>query len=162
MKKDKSIKTALDSRKLNDITIKGKHKCQAWKNSFQGYQGRNEKTRMENFKNKDGFRLCIWTDKTRREVQKPMHFHRYWRRVHRILPFLKRILRTGRYLNNLPRTDRQNFGHKSPAWLDDIIIITKGDIKKHVREVCETMKKLVNTGYTLNLKNCEFFLKEIE
>ena len=52
--------------------------------------------------------------------------------------------------------------HKHPAWLDDIIIVTKGSIDEHETEVRETMKKLEQAGYRLNPKKCEFFKKEIE
>ena len=52
--------------------------------------------------------------------------------------------------------------HKHPAWLDDIIIVTKGSIDEHEMEVLETMKKLEQAGYRLNPKKCEFFEKEIE
>ena len=31
--------------------------------------------------------------------------------------------------------------HKHTAWLDDIIIVTKGSIEEHEMEVRETMKK---------------------
>ena len=37
--------------------------------------------------------------------------------------------------------------YKHPAWLDDTIKITKGDVKKHEAEVRETMKKLENARY---------------
>ena len=52
--------------------------------------------------------------------------------------------------------------HKHPAWLDDIIIVTKGSIEEHETEVRETMKKWEQVGYRLNPKKCEIFKKEIE
>ena len=52
--------------------------------------------------------------------------------------------------------------HKHPAWLGDIVIVTKGSIDEHETEVRETMKKLEQAGYKLNPKKCEFFKKEIE
>ena len=51
---------------------------------------------------------------------------------------------------------------KHPAWLDDIIIVTKGTIEKHESEVKGTMKKLDEAGYKLHPKKCEFFKKEAE
>ena len=50
--------------------------------------------------------------------------------------------------------------HKHPAWLDDIIIVTKGNIDEHETEVRETMKKLEQAGFRLNPKKCEFFQKK--
>ena len=52
--------------------------------------------------------------------------------------------------------------HKHPAWLDDIIIVTKVNWDKHEVEVGEIMTKLEQAGYRLNPKKCEFFKKEID
>ena len=49
--------------------------------------------------------------------------------------------------------------HKHPAWLDDITILTKGNIEKTETEVHVTMEKLEKAGYRLNPKKCEFFKK---
>ena len=51
--------------------------------------------------------------------------------------------------------------YKHPAWLGDIIKVTKGDAKKHEAEVGEIMKELENAGYRLNPKKCEVFKREI-
>ena len=51
---------------------------------------------------------------------------------------------------------------KHPAWLDDIIIVTKGSAEKHEMEMKETMKKLEEAGYRLNPKKGEFIKKESE
>ena len=52
--------------------------------------------------------------------------------------------------------------YKHPSWLDDIIIVTKGDVEKHEAEVIEIMKKLENAGYGLNPKTCELFKRKRE
>ena len=69
-----------------------------------------------------------------------------------VLPFSKRISRTGRYTNNFRRMDRQKLEFKHPAWLDDIIIGTKGNIEDSETEVKETMKKLEEADYRLHPK----------
>ena len=46
--------------------------------------------------------------------------------------------------------------HKHPAWLDDIIIVTKGNLEKHEIEVRETMTKVEKAGYRLNPNKCEW------
>ena len=51
---------------------------------------------------------------------------------------------------------------KNLAWLDDIIIVTKGTIAKHEAEVKEPLRKLENAGYRLHPKKCEFFKQEAE
>ena len=52
--------------------------------------------------------------------------------------------------------------HKHTAWLDNIIIVTKGNLEKHEAERRETMTKLEKAGYRSNPNNCKFFKKEIE
>ena len=52
--------------------------------------------------------------------------------------------------------------HKHLAWLDDIILVSNGNLEKHEAEVRETMTKLEKAGYRLNPKKCELFQKEIE
>ena len=91
-----------------------------------------------------------------------MHIHHHRRRIHGILPFLKGILWTGRHTDHIPGTDRQTLEFTHPAWLDDIIIVTKGTMEKHEVEVRETMRKLENAGYRLHPKKCEFFRQEAE
>ena len=51
---------------------------------------------------------------------------------------------------------------KHPAWLDDIIIVTKGTKDKHEAEVKETMEKLEKAGYRLHPNKCEFVKQEAE
>ena len=52
--------------------------------------------------------------------------------------------------------------HKHPAWLDDIIILTKGSRENHEAGVQETMTKLEEAWYSLIPKKCEFFKNKIE
>ena len=74
--------------------------------------------------------------------------------------FLKYFLRTGTYFNHISGTDRTTLEHKHPAWLDDIIIVTEGNIEKNETEIRGTMEKLEKAGYRLNPKKCEISKKE--
>ena len=51
---------------------------------------------------------------------------------------------------------------KHPAWLDEIIIVTKGTIEKHEAEVKGTIKKIENGRYKLHPNKCEVFKEEVE
>ena len=57
--------------------------------------------------------LRLWSNQTRRRNKKLMYIHRYGR-IYWILPFLERILWTGRLSNNLPGTGRQNTKIQTP------------------------------------------------
>ena len=64
---------------------------------------------------KTRLQLYLWSNLIERRHTEPMHIHRYGRRIHWILPFLKRRLRTGGYPNNFPVTDKQNIGTQTPS-----------------------------------------------
>ena len=91
-----------------------------------------------------------------------MHIYHHVRRIHGILPSLKRILWTGGHATIFQERIDKTLEFKHPAWLDDIIIVTKGTIEKHEAEVKETMRKLKNAGYRPPLKKCEFIKQEAE
>ena len=163
VKKDKSIKIALVSPQQNEITIKRKAQkpnmeelrsrisrkisevedgeIVAMKLDFDYAYGQiklNEETRD----------LCIFTV-TGGEFTGYYHFlKRFYGQADIPTTFQERIDKTLEY--------------KHPAWLDDLIIVTKGDVKELEAEVKETMKKLDNEGYRLSPKKCEFFKREIE
>ena len=91
-----------------------------------------------------------------------MHFHRYRRRIHRLLPVLDRILRTGRYPNNFPRTNRQNPGIQTPGMARRHNNCNEKGLGETRNGSSRNDEKLKNAGYRLNLKKCEFFRKEIK
>ena len=75
--------------------------------------------------------------------------------------FLKRFYG----LANLPTIFQERidttFEHKHTAWLDDIIIVTKGSIDEHKMDFRETMKKLEQAGYRLNPKKVRILQKQL-
>ena len=163
VKKDKSVKIALDSRKLNEATIKRKTQMpnmeelisrisrkisaeeegEIWLTKLDFDYAYGQIKLDDETKN-----LCIFTI-TERE------FTGYYR-------FLK-----GFYgLADIPTIFQERMDKtlefKHPAWLDDIIIVTKGTIDKHEAGVKETMEKLEKAGYRLHPNKCEFFKQEAE
>ena len=50
----------------------------------------------------------------------------------------------------------QTLENKHPAWLDDILVVTKGTKEQHTREVIEVLTKLENAGYRLSENKTEF------
>ena len=162
VKKDKPVKIAIDSRKLNEIKTKGK----TWmpdmeellsrisRKISEGTEGEILAAKLEfdyayrqiKLDEKKTRNLCIFTV-TGGEFT---GYYRFLEGFHGLADkptiFQERI-----------DTTRE---HENPTWLDDIIIITKGNKEKHEAEVSKTMTKLEKTGYRLNRKKCEFFKKE--
>ena len=56
----------------------------------------------------------------------------------------------------------QTLGNKHPAWLDYIIIVTKGPKEQHKKELFEVLTRLENAGYRLSENKSKFFKSEVE
>ena len=56
----------------------------------------------------------------------------------------------------------QTLENKHSAWLDDIIVVTKGSKQKHLEELTDVLSKLENAGYRLSESKSELFKTEIE
>ena len=52
--------------------------------------------------------------------------------------------------------------NKHPAWLDEIIVVTKGSKEQHKKELVDILTRLENAGYRLSESKSEFFKTEIE
>ena len=50
----------------------------------------------------------------------------------------------------------------TPAWLDDTIVVTRGDRKDHEKKMFDVLKKLENAGYRASEKKSEFFQNKIK
>ena len=163
VKKDKSVKIALDSRKLNEITVKRKAQM----------PNKEELISRISRKIADGTADEIWIFKFDLDYAYGQlilsraarnlcifavtggNFTGYYR-------FLK-----GFYgLADIPTIFREKSDHtlenKHPAWLDDIIVVTKGSKEEHMRELIDVLTKLENAGYRLSETKSEFFKTEIE
>ena len=55
----------------------------------------------------------------------------------------------------------QTLENKHPAWLDDIIVVTKGSKQKHMEQLIDVLKKLEHAGYRLSESKSELFKTEI-
>ena len=113
------------------------NKCQRSNNreksTYAQHGGINLKNIKENIKSstrrnlgdKIGFRLCIWTNKARRENKKSVHIYRYRCRTQRIIPILEKNYRLADIPTLLQKKIDKILENKHPAWLDDMIIATK-------------------------------------
>ena len=163
VKKDKLVKIALDSRKLNEITIKRK----AQMPNIEELISRISRKIADDPADE------IWASKLdldyaygqlilSREAQNLCifavtggDFTGYYR-------FLK-----GFYgLVDIPTIFQEKIDetleNKHPAWLDDIIIVTKGPKEQHKKELIEGLTRLENAGYRLSENKSKFFKSEVE
>ena len=56
----------------------------------------------------------------------------------------------------------QTLENEHPAWLDNIIVVTKVSKQKHMDKLIDVLSKLENAGYRLSKTKSEFFKTEKE
>ena len=52
----------------------------------------------------------------------------------------------------------RTLGYCTPAWLDDIIVVTRGNKQDHEKKLFEILNKLEEAGYRASKKKSEFFM----
>ena len=163
VKKDKSVKIALDSRKLNEITVKPKPQMPNMEELFSRISrkiadGPADEIWISKFDLDYAYGQLILSRAARNLCIFAVtggNFTGYYR-------FLK-----GFYgLVDIPTIFQekidQTLENKHPAWLDDIIVVTKGSNEEHMRKLIDVLTKLENAGYRLSETKSEFFKKEIK
>ena len=56
----------------------------------------------------------------------------------------------------------QTLDNKHPAWLDDIIVVTKRSKEEHKKELIDVLTRLEKAGYRMSENKSNFFKTEIE
>ena len=162
VKKDKSVKIALDSRKINGFTIKRK----AQMPNMEDLNSRISR------KIADGPADEIWISK----------FDLDYAYGHLILSKeagnlgifavsggnftgYYRFLKGFNVLADIPTIIQekidQTLENKHPAWLDDIIVLTKISKEQHKKELIDVLTRLENAGYKLSENKSEFFKRRL-
>ena len=54
----------------------------------------------------------------------------------------------------------RTLGYCTPAWLDDIIIVTRGNKQDHEKKLFDVLNKLEKAGYQASKKKSEVFMKQ--
>ena len=163
VKKDKSVKIALDSRKLNEITIKRKAQMPNMEElisriSRKIADGPADEIWISKFDlnyaygqlllSREARNLCIF-------AVTGGNFTGYYR-------FLKGFYGLADIPTIFQEKIDQSLENKHPAWLDDIIVVTKGSKEQHKKELVDVLTRLENAGYRLSESKSEFFKTEIE
>ena len=105
------------------------------------------------------FRLRIRTATTLKGSQKPIHIRRNRGKLYR---FQKGFYGLADILTVFQEKIDQTLDNKHPAWLDDIIVVTKGSKEEHKKELTDVLTRLERAGYRLSKTKSEFFKTEIE
>ena len=112
VKKDKSIKIALDSRKLNETSVKRKVQMPNMEELISRMSRKIAGGPADEIWIKIRFRLCIRTITTLKRSQKSVHIRCNRGKFNRVLPLPKGFLRFSGYSNGLPGKIDQTLENK--------------------------------------------------
>ena len=166
VKKDKSVKIALDSKKLNDAIHKNKYQMQSIDrliDSVAVYISERKNLPGKYLFSKISLKYAYSQIPLGENIQKHCNFNILGGRATVTYRFIN-----GFYgLTDMPATFQktidkilQNVTSKF-AFLDDILVVTKGNLQEHENELDKILKKLNDENLAINLQKCEFAKEDI-
>ena len=161
IKKDKSVKIALDSRKLNESCIKRKAKMSNMEELISQISAKITQNNGEIWMSKIDLDYAYGQAKLSAEASRHCVFSIIGGDFTGHYRFKK-----GFYgLSDIPTVFQEHIDKvlefKTPVWLDDIICVTNGTIEEHDRELREVLIKLQEAGYRASERKTELFKKEL-
>ena len=161
VKNDKSVKIALDSRKLNDSCIKRRPHMPNMEELLNQISVENTRDRtLQLFMSKIDLDYAYGQMKLSEETSRQCVFAITGAKFSGYYRFKK-----GFYgLADIPtifheKIDR-TLEYSTPAWLDDIIVVTRGSRQEHENKLFDVLSKLEKAGYRASKRKSEFFLKQ--
>ena len=161
IKKDKSVKIALDSRKLNEACVKRKATMPNMEELISKISAEITLSDGEIWMSKIDLDYAYGQAKLTAEATRHCVFSIIGGDFTGHYRFKK-----GFYgLSDIPSVFQEHIDKvlefKTPVWLDDIICVTNGTIDDHEREIREVLTKLQNAGYRASERKTELFKQEI-
>ena len=162
IKEDKSVKIALDSRKLNESCIKRKATMPNMEKLIRKISAKITKNNGEIWMSKIDLDYAYGQAKLSPEASRHCVFSIIGGDFTGLYRFKK-----GFYgLSDIPTVFQEHIDKvlefKTPVWLDDIICVTNGTIEEHEEELRdEILSKLQENGYRASEKKTELFKKEL-
>ena len=163
VKNDKSVKIALDSRKLNDSCIKVRPHMPNMEEllnqiSVEITKDRLKELMMSKIDLDYAYGQMMLSEETSRQCVFAItggNFSGYYR------------FKKGFYgLADIPTIFQEKIDRTleycTPAWLDDIIVVTRGDQKDQKKKLFDVLKKLEDAGYRASEKKSEFFQNKMK
>ena len=161
IKSDKSVKIALDSRKLNDSCIKMRPHMPNMEDflnriSVEITRDRTVQLFLSTIDLDYAHGQMKLSEETSRQCVFAVtggNFSGYYR------------FKKGLYgLADIPTIFQEKIDrtleHCTPVWLDDIIVVTRGSKQDHEKKLFDVLDKLEKAGYRASKKKSKFFMKE--
>ena len=166
VKKDKSVKIALDSKELNDAIHKNKYQMQSIDHLIDAVA-----TQISERSNQNGIFYFLKVDLKYAYSQIPLNPELQKHYIFNILggkaPGTYIFLNGFYGLTEMPATLQKTIDvtlqncHKKFAFLDGILVIKKGNISNHEKEKDKKLYQLDRENLAIKLQKCELAKKEI-
>ena len=161
VKSDKSVKIALDSRKLNDSCIKMRpHKPNMEELLNQISVEITRDRTMQLFMSKIDLDYAYRQMKLSEETSRQCVFALTGGKFSSYYRFRKRFYGLADIPTIFQEKIDRTLGYCTLAWLDDIIIVTRGNKQDHEKKLFDVLNKLEKAGYRASKKKSVFFMKQ--
>ena len=161
IKKDKSVKIALDSRERNEACVKRKATMPNMEELISKISAEITRSDGEIGMSKIDLDYAYGQAKLTAEAARHCVFSIIGGDFTGHYRFQKRFYG----LSDIPTVFQEHIDKvlefKTPVWLDDILCVTNGTIDDHEREIREVLTKLQNAGYRASERKTELFKQEI-
>ena len=161
VKSNKSVKTALDSRKLNDSCIKMRPHMPNMEELLNQISVEITRDRtLQLFMSKIDLDYAYGQMKLLEETSRQCVFAQTGGNFSGYYRFKK-----GFYgLADIPTIFQEKIDRTleycTPAWLDDIIVVTRGSKQDYEKKLFDVLNKLEKTGYRASKRMSEFFINQ--
>ena len=161
VKKDKTVKIALDARKLNEICVKKRPHVPNMQELLNQISAELSKNNHD----------PIWISvidldyahgqmRLAPETSKHCNFALTGERINGYYRFLKGFYGPGDIPTIFQEEIDRKLGHQTPVSLDGIIFVTRGTKEEHTRKLYSVVTKLEDEGYRASKKKSKFYQKE--
>ena len=156
--KDKTVKIALDARKLNDSSVKRPHmpNMEELRNQISAELSRNDHEPI--WISVIDLDYAYGQMKLAPETSRHCQFSVTGENMNGYYPFLKGFYGPADIPTIFQEKIDRTLGHQTPVWVA-IIIVTRGT-KEHTRKLYSELSKLENEGYRASKKKSKFYQKE--
>ena len=161
VKKDKTVKIALDARKLNDSCIKKRPHMPNMDELLNQISSELSKKELDPI-----WILIMDLDyaygqmKLSPETSKHCKFAITGDKINGYYRFLKSFYGPADIPTIFQEKMDRTLGHQIPVWLDEIIFVTGGTKEQHTQKLESVLTKLENEGYKASKKKSKFHQKE--
>ena len=163
VKSDKSVKIALDSRKLNDSCIKMRPHMPNMEELLNQISVEISRDRtLQLFISKIDLDYAYGQMKLFEETSRQCVFALTGGKFSGYYRFKKGFYGIADIPTIFQEKIDRTLEYWTPAWLDDIIVVTRGNKQDHEKKLFDVLTKLEKAGYRASKKKSEFFMNRIK